>query len=88
MEASPLQYVTDHAPPFLILHGEQDMAVPVEQAQLLYQKLLDANAPVTLLLVKNADHNFKPVGGAIEPSRSEISNTMGDFFESIVTAQE
>jgi acetyl esterase/lipase len=38
-DASPINYVTKEAPPFLILHGEQDSAVPLEQAQVLYQKL-------------------------------------------------
>ncbi len=39
---------------------------------------------VTLVLVENADHNFKPVGGVINPSRTEISSLMGDFFDSIL----
>lgn len=81
IEASPVQYVTSDAPPFLILHGEQDTAVPVEQAQILYQKLLDMNVDATLVLVRNADHNFKPIGGIITPTRSEISEMMGDFFD-------
>ena len=82
IEASPVQYVTPDAPPFLILHGEQDTAVPVEQAQVLYQKLLNASVQATLVTVENADHNFKPIGGAIKPTRAEISDNMGDFFDS------
>lgn len=84
VEASPVQYVTREAPPFLILHGEQDSAVPPEQAQVLYQKLLDANVETTLVIVENADHNFKPVGGPIQPSRVDISRIVGDFFDSIL----
>ena len=81
IEASPVQYVTRHAPPFLIMNGEQDTAVPVEQAQALYQKLLDAEVDATLVIVENADHNFKPIGGPINPTRTEISEMMGDFFD-------
>ncbi|HET7142642.1 MAG TPA: prolyl oligopeptidase family serine peptidase [Anaerolineales bacterium] len=44
------------APPFLILHGEQDTAVPVDQAQALYQKLLDADVDVKLMIVENAEN--------------------------------
>jgi acetyl esterase/lipase len=84
VEASPVQYVTRDAPPFLILHGEQDTAVPVEMAHVLHEKLLDAEVDVTLVIVENADHNFKPVGGVINPSRTEISSLMGDFFDSIL----
>jgi len=84
IEASPVQYVTRGAPPFLILHGEQDTAVPVEQAQVFYQQLLDANNEVTIMVVENADHNFKPIGGPINPTRSEISDIIGDFFDRVL----
>ena len=84
IEASPVQYVTPDAPPFLILHGEQDTAVPVKMAHVLHKKLLDAEVDVTLVIVENADHNFKPVGGVIDPSRAEISSLMADFFDSIL----
>jgi acetyl esterase/lipase len=87
IEASPVQYVTGEAPTFLILHGAQDTAVPVEQAQLLSQKLSDADVEATLIIVENADHNFKPVGGVIHPTRSEISNLMGDFFDSALKSE-
>jgi acetyl esterase/lipase len=84
IEASPVRCVTREAPPFLILHGEQDRAVPLEQAQVLYQKLLDAGMDATLVIVENADHNFKPVGGIIAPTRTEISEMMGDFFDRVL----
>ena len=84
IEASPVQYVTRAAPPFLILNGEQDTAVPVEQAQALYQKLLDAEVDATLVIVENANHNFKPTGGPIKPTRTEISDIMGDFFDRLL----
>jgi len=38
----------------------------------------------TLLIVENADHNFRPVGAIIDPSRAEISEARGDFFDSIL----
>jgi acetyl esterase/lipase len=81
IEASPVRYVTPDAPPFLILHGEEDRAVPVEQAEILHQRLSDAGAATTLIIVENADHNFKPTGGAIRPARAEISEIMADFFD-------
>ncbi len=81
LQASPVRYVTKNTPPFLILHGEQDSAVPLEQAQVFYQKLRDAGNTVTLVSVKNANHNFKPTGGAIQPTRQEISTQMADFFD-------
>lgn len=81
IEASPIQYVTPDAVPFLILHGAQDMAVPVEQAQVFYQEFSEAGLDATLVIVENANHNFKPTGGAIRPARSELSDMMADFFD-------
>jgi acetyl esterase/lipase len=84
IEASPVRYITPDAPPFLILHGEQDSAVPVEMAHILNQHLLDADVHVTLVIVENADHNFKPIGGEIHPSREDISDLLADFFDGIL----
>ncbi len=79
--ASPVYNVTSAAPPFLILHGERDGAVPVTQAQELHQEFINAGATSTLVIVKNANHNFKPTGGAIQPTREEISTLMANFFD-------
>jgi acetyl esterase/lipase len=87
-QASPVNYVTASAPPFLILHGEHDHVVPVQQAELLYQKLVDAGVDASLVLVENADHNFKPTGSPIDPSRSEISDLMGEFFDRVLMGFE
>jgi len=81
VKASPVQYVNEYAVPFLIIHGEQDTAVPVEQAHLLYEKLLEAGVDGSLTIVENANHNFKPTGGPIKPTRVEISKSMADFFD-------
>jgi acetyl esterase/lipase len=79
-QASPVNYITGDEPPFLILHGEQDSAVPLAQAQTFYQKLINAGVDTRLVVVKNANHNFKPTGGAIQPGRTEISALVADFF--------
>jgi len=81
IEASPVRYVTLEAPPFLLLYGQQDAAVPSEQGQLLYQELQDAGADAELVIVENGNHNFKPTGGPIKPTRAEISDLMADFFD-------
>ena len=80
-QASPVNYISHAAPPFLILQGEQDDVVPLSQSQLLHDRLQAANVDVTLVVVKNANHNFAPTGGAISPSRGELSKMLGDFFD-------
>ena len=80
-KASPVTYVTDDDPPFLIVHGELDTVVLPIQSQELYDKLTAAGLPATLVMVWNAGHGFRPVGGPISPSREEITKIMADFFD-------
>ncbi len=66
--ASPLTYVRPDAPPMLIIHGDRDTLVPIEQSYWLYEALKLKGAPVELLVIKNAGHGFTPTDGiAIEP---------------------
>jgi acetyl esterase/lipase len=81
ISASPVYQSPEAIPPFLIIHGDEDSAVPVEQSQALAEFLQKQNADVTLVIVENANHNFKPTGGAISPTRAEISGQMADFFD-------
>ena len=49
--ASPLHYVSKDDPPFLIVHGESDRVVPVEQSQRLYEELRKAGVNATLKIL-------------------------------------
>lgn len=79
--ASPLTYVSSNAPPFLIIHGEKDDQVLLDQSEALYGKLVSTNVPVNLIVVKNSGHSFVPLGGPISPTRAEVTNLVGDFFD-------
>lgn len=79
--ASPVTYVTADDPPFLILHGEKDALVPIEQSEILLAALQSVGVPAELVPVVNANHSFKPDGGEISPSRREIAQLVVAFFE-------
>jgi len=79
--ASPVAHVSKDDPPFLILHGDKDPVVPLNQSTQLYERLKTAGVPVTLVVVKNAGHGFTPVGGQISPTRLELTQMILDFFE-------
>lgn len=70
--ASPVKYADPKDPPFLIIHGDEDSVVPVEQATLLQEALLKEGVPVELVVVKNAGHGLEPITGEIFPSSSQI----------------
>lgn len=57
-EANPLTYVKPGLPPFLIMHGLSDVAVPAHQSKLLYQELADKENNVSLYLIKGLGHGF------------------------------
>jgi acetyl esterase/lipase len=79
--ASPVTWVSSDDPPFLILHGEKDTLVPPSQSKILYERLIAAGVPATLVIVENAGHGFAPAGGTIDPSRTEITVLVADFFD-------
>jgi acetyl esterase/lipase len=54
--ASPITYIDETDPPFLILHGDKDPLVPYCQSTKFYKALQDAKVPSQLVLVPNAQH--------------------------------
>jgi acetyl esterase/lipase len=79
--ASPVTYVSADDPPFLMLHGEADKLVPIEQSQILLSALQAAGVPAELVAVANAGHGFRPEEGkTISPSRKEITQMIVGFF--------
>ena len=58
IKASPLTYVTKDAPPFLIVHGEKDPRVPMEQPKAMLAAIKDIGGEATLHIVKDGSHGF------------------------------
>ena len=56
MKASPVNYVSKDAPPFMILHGINDHTVPFSQGEILHDKLEAAGCDVKLIAIEGADH--------------------------------
>ena len=54
--ASPLTYVTKDAAPFLIMHGDQDNLVPLEQSKKLAAALKKAGVEVKLQVIAGNGH--------------------------------
>jgi dipeptidyl aminopeptidase/acylaminoacyl peptidase len=53
---SPIEFAKNFKTPMLILHGEQDYRVPLEQAQILYTAHKVMHVPVKMVLFSNESH--------------------------------
>ncbi len=62
--ASPLSLVSPSAPPTLLVHGDADTVVPLEQSVRLHEALRAAGASSRLVVVPGAEHGFP---GAADP---------------------
>jgi len=56
--ANPITYVNSGMPPFLIMHGISDLAVPYHQSELLFDALAAAGNEATLCLIPGLGHGF------------------------------
>ncbi len=55
-QASPITHVTNLSPPTLLLHGDKDVVVPLQQSEVLAAKLKEAGVPVKLVVHKDGGH--------------------------------
>lgn len=53
---SPAKQVKDSAPPFLLIHGDADFVVPLQQSKIFEKVLQDAGIPVKLIVKPGGGH--------------------------------
>lgn len=75
-EASPVTYATADDPPTLILHGTKDGLVPVEQSQILQDRLAALKVPSELLIIEGAPHSFH-----LQPKQQDLRSKVIGFFD-------
>lgn len=56
--ASPIFHITPDDPPFLIMHGQLDRVVPIDQSRKFYRALKKAKVDCQLEEIKGAAHGF------------------------------
>jgi len=63
-DASPVARVQAEAPPFLVIHGDSDMIIPVAEARCFVERLRDVSAsPVGYVELPGAGHGFDLTDG-------------------------
>ncbi|MBP0905416.1 alpha/beta hydrolase fold domain-containing protein [Mariniflexile gromovii] len=81
-EMSPINYLTKTSPPLLMIQGDSDTTIPVKHAYYMEEKAEKIGAPVSIIIVKNAGHNWRKVGADINPTRGEIEQSTIAYFVS------
>jgi acetyl esterase/lipase len=76
--ASPVTYVAPGDPPFLIIHGDNDKIVFLDQSQDLDWDLTVAGVPVQLVVVHGGGHELDTPGEV--PDEGTIINYVLSFF--------
>ncbi|TWU36062.1 alpha/beta hydrolase fold domain-containing protein [Novipirellula artificiosorum] len=72
---NPITYVSQDDPPFLIVHGDQDGTVPLNQSELLFNALKKAGVSVHFHTIHGAGH-----GGAAFNEQG-VADRVRNFFE-------
>ena len=55
---SPYNYVNAKSPPTLLIHGDEDQIVPIDQSLVLAEKLSSVQVTHELHILENVDHGF------------------------------
>lgn len=79
-QASPITYISYDDAPFLIIHGDQDKTVPLNQSRILHDGLQRAGVGSELIVIKNAGHNLPRGGDDLVPTPYEIANIILSFL--------
>ena len=72
---SPITYVSEDDPPILLIHGDEDKLVPLQQSELLINKLAEQRVVNKLYVVKGRGHGF-----AYRNPDTNIYNEMLEWF--------
>jgi len=59
-EISPIYFVTTQAPPLLLIHGDSDLTVPLQQSEVLQAKYEELGLPVKLIVEPGGGHSYWP----------------------------
>jgi dipeptidyl aminopeptidase/acylaminoacyl peptidase len=79
-EISPVNYLSKDSPPLLMIQGDKDTTIPVKHAHYMKQKADALRAPVEIMIIRNAGHNWRKVDTDIDPSREAIIERTVQFF--------
>jgi len=78
-QISPVNHVTSDDPPTLIIHGDADKLVPIQQAELIVDKLKAVGIPAEIVVKPGAAHGW--------PNLPEDMKIIADWFDKYLAAK-
>lgn len=60
-QVSPIYFVSTDDPPVLIVHGDKDFLVPLQQSESIIKKFEEAKVPNQLIIKKGGGHGWKNI---------------------------
>jgi acetyl esterase/lipase len=72
-QISPVYHASKQSAPTLIIHGDADQLVPIQQAEILIAKLKEEGVPAELVVKKGASHGW--------PGLDKDLKTIADWFD-------
>jgi dipeptidyl aminopeptidase/acylaminoacyl peptidase len=75
---SPLSHVTADDPPILLIHGDQDKVVPLQQSELMARQLKVVGVAHKLLVMKGQGHGWET------PLKNELEEVVGWFNKYLI----
>jgi acetyl esterase/lipase len=89
-KANPITYIDASDPPILVMHGEKDGDVIINQSELFYNALAKAGVKTKFVRIKNAGHGFAPVpdSATISPSKEELDEIVWNWFKKIFAVKK
>ncbi len=79
-DISPVNHVSPDDPPTLIVHGDADKLVPIQQAELIVEKLKEAGVEAKLVVKPGAGHGWADLPKDVE--------TFADWFDDHLKAPD
>jgi acetyl esterase/lipase len=79
-QISPVSHVSSDDPPTLIMHGDADQLVPIQQAELIIEKLKSQGVETKLVVKKGASHGW--------PDLLKDMTIMADWFDAHLQAKK
>lgn len=76
--ASPMTYASAAMPTTLLLHGELDRMVPIQQSEVMAARLRDVGASLEFVRIPGADHVWM---GAEQSTIDDVIEQSLDFLE-------